>query len=409
MLAPVHRSMDAANTRESEHVKWWKPRAECIGNYISEELASSDIILLQEWWFRDEFVDLFDSLTSHLFHRVSEQRPSGIMATTTPLTVASDKVTKMNNQSLLRMPQQLSLPPPLMREDGMAVLVKKNGNLELVESTKVLTGPSRIGQLVHCRDRNTKRDILIGNSHLSFPGHPDPSINDRRQAHEMQLVSKALANFKSTEANNNRLELIGGDFNSNSRGLAAKRLESRNFVNCASASAEQALSSWGGQINLGVTHRTHRGEDVSVDHIFVRVPGEQASSAKSSSLSPSSKSSSPVVGSSALQLGYLDMQGTRVVDCHRGELQLDGNSVISDHRPVTATLVCPPSSRRQRGNGGFGFLGVNEGRDDKKGETGGVFFKDTPDMRGLVHQPLDPLEPPSYMGMSMKSDSKKGV
>eukprot|EP00521_Asterionellopsis_glacialis_P013531 CAMPEP_0195293402 /NCGR_PEP_ID=MMETSP0707-20130614/12345_1 /TAXON_ID=33640 /ORGANISM="Asterionellopsis glacialis, Strain CCMP134" /LENGTH=404 /DNA_ID=CAMNT_0040354103 /DNA_START=178 /DNA_END=1392 /DNA_ORIENTATION=- len=404
--------MDAANTRESEHAKWWKPRAECIGNYIAEELASSDIILLQEWWFRDEFVDLFDSLTSHLFHRVSEQRPSGIMATTTPPTVASDMITKINNQSLLRMPQQPSSPPPLMREDGMAVLVKKNGNLEFVESTKVLTGPSRIGQLVHCRDRNTKRDILIGNTHLSFPGHSDASINDRRQAHEMQLVSKALANFKSTEANNNRLELIGGDFNSNSRGLAAKRLESRNFVNCASASAEQALSSWGGQINLGVTHRTHRGEDVSVDHIFVRVPGEQASasSATSSSLSASSKSSSsPVVSSSALRLGYLDMQGTRVVECHRGELQLDGNSVISDHRPVTATLACAPSSRRLRGNGGFGILGENDGRDSKNGETGGVFVKDAPDMRGLVHQPLDPLEPPSYMGMSMKSDSKKGM
>ena len=27
----------------------------------------------------------------------------------------------------------------------------------------------------------------------------------------------------------------------------------------------------GGRSNLGVTHRTHRGEDVSVDHVFTRL------------------------------------------------------------------------------------------------------------------------------------------
>ena len=48
ILAPVHRSMNALNHRESEREDWWRPRAEGVAEYISKKFNSSDVILLQE-------------------------------------------------------------------------------------------------------------------------------------------------------------------------------------------------------------------------------------------------------------------------------------------------------------------------------------------------------------------------
>jgi hypothetical protein len=41
ILAPVHRSMDVMNSRESEREDWWRPRAESVAEYIAEKFVSS--------------------------------------------------------------------------------------------------------------------------------------------------------------------------------------------------------------------------------------------------------------------------------------------------------------------------------------------------------------------------------
>jgi len=313
--------MDALNTRESERDEWWRPRAEFLAEYVSQELCNSDVILLQEWWFRPEFEEVFDYHVSGRFHRVAERRPGP------------------------------------GREDGMAVLIKKHGELEIVESLPLLTAPQRIAQLVQCRHRQDDRQVAIANVHLSFPSNPDSVINDRRQACEVQKVARALS-LQQKQSKEPRLEVLGGDFNSNSGGLAARSVENQHkFVNCASAAAEQALSHTGGQVNLGITHKQHDGLFVSVDHIFARM------------MPPSVKESSDILR----QYGYLDATGTRVVDCVRGDLELESPSgfVLSDHRPVTATLEWP-SPREKRLS----------------------LFNDV----DFCNSPLDPLEPPSYMG-----------
>eukprot|EP00978_Attheya_sp_CCMP212_P045694 scaffold356530_cov59-Attheya_sp.AAC.1 len=71
MLAPVHRSMHGKNSdrRESERREWWKPRMTGVAEFVREELGHSDIVLLQEWWFHDEFTELFDDITGSVFHR----------------------------------------------------------------------------------------------------------------------------------------------------------------------------------------------------------------------------------------------------------------------------------------------------------------------------------------------------
>ena len=233
-----------------------------------------------------------------------------------------------------------------MRDDGMCGLVRKKGNLELVKSEKVLTGPQRICQIVQCRERCPEgegRNVFIANTHLSFPGHEDADVNDQRQANEAGIILDALSKAStewdksSTYHNTESLDVVCGDFNSNSCGLAATLVESppHNFVNCASATAEQMLTNIGGQVNIGVTHCNHLGERVSVDHIFLRLAkGTKRSHGAGCRVNVGERSA-------ALALGFLDTKGTRILNVRRGNIHLEGSTVLSDHRPVTAKIAWP--------------------------------------------------------------------
>ena len=338
MLASVHRSMPSAvagatpgeDWRESDRAEWWMPRAKALAKFVASELASSDLILLQEWWNRPEFCDIFDAYTSHIFERVSEQRPGLVRG-------------------------------GIKREDGMAVLIKRTGRLELINSSRICTGPQRIAQIVHCREKyGDKRNVIIGNTHLSFPGGPCQIQNERKQAYEALLVARAVAREGRrlqevcsmdtdsgriedkttifTQCARSHLELIAGDFNSNSCGLAATSLERHpyRYVNSMSASAQQALTaSTGGRLNLGVTHRNHLGETVSVDHVLARLVYHKEGASMGFGCSEA-----------LLRLGYFDSVGTRLLGCQKRRISLEGDSILSDHRPVTALFEWPSTTRR---------------------------------------------------------------
>ena len=315
MLAAVHRSVsedhagvrDGEDWRESDRIEWWKPRAEQVARFVADELSSSDIVLLQEWWTRPEFEDLFDSHTGHLFRRVSERRPGTARG-------------------------------GMEREDGMAVLVRRTGALKLVKSSMLKTGPQRIAQIVTCKEKGrSNRHVIIGNSHLSFPGLLCSIANERRQAYEAHLVARAVAregrHLSSLAECESHLELIAGDFNSNSCALAVQSLEQwHGFVNCMSASALQTQSaSIGGRTELGVTHLNHLGQHVCVDHVMARFIHRDGASKQG-------------CGQALQKMGYFDNGGTRLLACRKRSISLDGDDIISDHRPVTAQFAWPPCS-----------------------------------------------------------------
>lgn len=363
ILAPVHRSMDALHHRESEREDWWRPRAEGVAAYISTQLSSSDVILLQEWWFDARFTTVFDSATGDAFERVAERRPGDAAA-------GGEE-----------------------RCDGLCCLVRRAGALELVASDRVVTGPGRIAQLVHCRERRggdgagAGRHVFLANAHLSFPGDADDGLNQQRQADEATVLLEALARAgTAAPSDDERLEVVCGDFNSNSLGRAAARAEARpyRFVNCASAAALACLAHVGGQVGLGTTHCNHLGERVSVDHIFLRlVAGKDAPppprrgarrNAGGTATAAPQREQSAAQGA-ALALGFLDAKGTRILSVRRGDLQLEvaaarrqRQQLLSDHRPVTATIAWPRATAP-----------------DKEVLTA--------DMYSDVTRPLDPLEP----------------
>ena len=320
ILAPVHRSMPNQpnpdlNQRESEREDWWRPRAEGVAQYIAEKFATSDVVLLQEWWFDESFTSVFDTAIGDTFERVAERRPGS--------AVGQD------------------------RDDGMCCLVRKNGLLEIVKSEKVLTGPQRIAQIVHLQERNINegqggvgRTVFIANTHLSFPGDDNPEVNNQRQANEAKIILDALSKARnecwdttlSFSKEDICLEIVCGDFNSNSCSRAAAYVESKNFVNCVSATANQLLANVGGPVNIGTTHCDHLGNRVSVDHIFLRL-------AKLNDKDKNERVKQERC--SALALGYLDTHGTRVLAVQRDKIVIDGSTVLSDHRPVTAKIAWP--------------------------------------------------------------------
>lgn len=343
--------MNAWNQRESERESWWRPRAEGVAEYILRKFNSSDAVLLQEWWFDERFTTVFDSVVGEAFERVAERRPG---------------------------------EGGRMRDDGMCVLVRKKGRLELLRSEKVLTGTQRIAQIVQCREKCSEgggRSVLIANSHLSFPGHHDPNVNNQRQANEASIIldalSKASAEWCRDTINfpeNECLEVMAGDFNSNSCGLAASLVEAppHDFVNCASAAALGAQCDIGGKVSIGVTHKNHLGERVSVDHIFLRLALRDENDL--GQIHPNG--GIPVRGpqpirdrSAALALGFLDAKGTRILSVRSGNIHLEGSAVLSDHRPVTAKIAWPMRSRPERKEVLSSEIYVN------------------------VTRPLDPLEP----------------
>jgi endonuclease/exonuclease/phosphatase family metal-dependent hydrolase len=185
------------------------------------------------------------------------------------------------------------------------------------------------------------RDVFIANTHLSFPKDEDQIKNDRRQAYEINLIQRALSKVSRSIDDKQVLELICGDFNSEPNGLASAQLESRDFVNCASAKGEA----------MGVTHCAHNGQEMSVDHIFVRVPKQEPTedsvlfepeATLESAFLASSRRKTLLLGyQDPLSLGCIDTIGTQIINVQSSDIKIKGRGVLSDHKPVTATLRWP--------------------------------------------------------------------
>lgn len=284
--------------------------------------SASDIILLQEWWFDQTFGEVFHDILGDQFERAAERRPG-------PIENSVYTYLQQNHDH------------SIIRDDGMACLVNKSGKLDLVSSSKVLTGPERIAQIVHCKEKHESgsgRDVFVANTHLSFPKDVDQVKNDRRQAYEINLIQRALSKVSSS-TDGETLELICGDFNSEPNGLASAQLEMRDFVNCASIKGE----------TMGVTHCAHTGEEMSADRIFVRLPqqrrmqiGSEVELTFEKNLVTSTSRKTLSIGyQDPLSLGCIDTVGTEVVTVRSEDIRIKGHGVLSDHKPVTAVLRWP--------------------------------------------------------------------
>uniref|UniRef100_A0A7S3K3X5 Endonuclease/exonuclease/phosphatase domain-containing protein n=1 Tax=Aureoumbra lagunensis TaxID=44058 RepID=A0A7S3K3X5_9STRA len=218
-LAPIHRSVDEEESydlREGDDIDLWLPRAHDLLSFMADALEGVDVICMQEWWFDTTWVSLFEETCGDEYQIISARR----------------KGIHPHNGS--------------PRSDGVATLISKSLNIEDTQTVDLSTG--RVALIHQISSPNLPR-IIIGNMHAPFP------YDDNAKAIQIEHVHSVAS---AIEAMHPEVAIIAGDLNSGGKEPPAQLLTS-NF----------------GYTNVGavddlVTHRTHLGDDVQYDHIFVK-------------------------------------------------------------------------------------------------------------------------------------------
>lgn len=116
----------------------------------------------------------------------------------------------------------------------------------------------RVAALIHLR-QSSSAQYLVGNTHLTFP-HDDYDVQLRGQ--QITRFVDAMEDYKRTRFGNNHRAvptILAGDFNGDSQDFVYKYVTGRHFK----SSVFEVLGR-----EMGVTHQTHKGDEVSVDFLF---------------------------------------------------------------------------------------------------------------------------------------------
>ncbi|CAF4431293.1 unnamed protein product [Didymodactylos carnosus] len=140
ILAPVYKCLETESHRESENDKLWKPRHSHIIELLKS--TSAHILCLQEFWFNQDFIQLYESDLSKEYKFFYRQRTH-------------------------------------YADDGLVILISKqeqNGfKLEIIDRYDCLlyNVGNRVGLLLRiCLtiiDTNQASDFLLLSLHLTFP------------------------------------------------------------------------------------------------------------------------------------------------------------------------------------------------------------------------------------------------
>lgn len=299
MLAPVYKRLSQLDIttgyrkREASNTQLWKARSEQTINFFKQNLFSStDIIGLQEFWLTDDHY-------LHFFTKAFKDYDYGMYS----LQRTGDK------------------------SDAVVILVK-NTVFEMLQSENVYlcNEGDRVALLLWLRHRITGKEILVANTHLSFPH----TLSDRmNQMQQMKKLTLAMDKFAQRNGIRHVTRLIMGDFNVESNSPVCDHLRNSGFYSCfevhppengpsnvgeSSDAADSDSDNEGNKVvkasrtdpndidddrdsdyhknkaqNKGnssldgscpkplvsfVSHRNHHQEEVGVDHIFVK-PGSR--------------------------------------------------------------------------------------------------------------------------------------
>ena len=294
MLAPVYKRLSSLDLstgyrkREASNTTLWKARGEQTLKFFDEELfKTTDIIGLQEFWLTDRsYLQYFTkAFQEHNYGMYSLQR-------------TGDK------------------------SDAVVLLVK-NTIFEMIQSENVYlcSEGDRVALLLWLKHRITGKEMLVANTHLSFPH----TLADRmNQMQQMKKLTNAMDNFAQRHGIRHVTRLVMGDFNVESNSPVCDHLRNSGFYSCFEVhppendaspeieTFETAVSDSPSQEededdpsivkNLHyqhddhrdedypanrrpdglcpkplvsfVSHRNHHQEEVGVDHIFVK-PGSR--------------------------------------------------------------------------------------------------------------------------------------
>ena len=242
--------------------------------------------------------------------------------------------------------------------DAVAIVVKTSEFDILARHNVNLNSLDRIALLLWLRHKATGKNLLLANTHLSFP---HTSLDRMFQMRQMSTLVSEMDLFEKRH----KLEaaavtrVIMGDFNVEAWSPVCAHLRQEGYVSGLDATTprrpgQDALLVAGqgeegeaeGEGNRRaykpwVSHRTHRGEDLGVDHIFVKPELEWGSESGDAGAQGAGAGAGPGAGavSSPLPVGGVFVGEALVLPTEIPSESWPLDFTVSDHRPVRVRLV----------------------------------------------------------------------
>lgn len=198
MLAPCYKrisgdvSSNGRRERESDRTVMWNQRAADTITFFEEELLpSSSILALQEFWLNEEYASKFSDCLTQEGYDLKTLKRSG---------------SKM---------------------DAVAIAIRK-ADFEIMGSEDVYlcSVGDRVALLLWLRHRRSGKNIIIANTHLSFPHNVFDRMNQMRQ---MRKLTDAIDRYCKDNEVGPSTKIITGDFNSEVRSSVCDHLRASGY------------------------------------------------------------------------------------------------------------------------------------------------------------------------------------
>jgi len=340
LLAPCYKRLakrdevTGRRKRESSDYGTWNRRAINTMDFFDKVLyPSSDIIAFQELWLDNDYLKLItDSITKSNYSICTLQRTGE----------KNDAVALAYNNKLFSIKGQ--------------------------EHIYLCSQGDRVALLLWLCHNPTNKNLLVASTHLSFPHNVFDRMNQMRQ---MQTLTEAIDMYVNKNNVGAATNIILGDFNVEGKSPVCDHLRDSGYFSSfeviAPLNSHKDLNNPEKPLKF-VSHRTHRNEDLGVDHIFFKPELEYDQSAKHFQVTTASTSndvtSSVIVNATASNIhdnikdipnvvvksskksaapkeciGGVFVSETVVYPLSLSSAVWNEDFTISDHRPIGSTLI----------------------------------------------------------------------
>ena len=238
MLAPCYkrlaeRDLLGRNRREAD-VDWRERADETLTFFEGQLLQDFQIVSLQEFWLQDEYQKQFKRLVSRLGYSLHTLRRH-----------------------------------PTRKEDAVATMVQTSVfHVKSYDNIFLCSTSDRVALVLWLEHRETKKNIIVANTHLSFP-HSARDMDN--QMSQMKFLLQAIDNFATSKCGcPEATRIVMGDFNVESSSEVCDLLRLGGYRSCIDTSPPPIVRGDDKVSRRFVSHRTHRHEDLGVDHIFFK-------------------------------------------------------------------------------------------------------------------------------------------
>ncbi|EDO42100.1 predicted protein [Nematostella vectensis] len=237
ILAPCYNRLRGWwSAWESSKPNLYMRRSQSIIDMLKEQ-PHLDAICLQEFWFNHDVEDLFESKLGDKY-----------------------RILKLKRQGY--------------KMDGLAILLHRSASLLGVQSFNFDDYGNRVALLLHIALPDQDKQVILATTHISYCHN---ILDEYVRMSQVKKVVSGIDKFLKQKELHSIPVILTGDFNSPETNPVYQFVKGSGF-----ASSYKVVNGR----EAGVTHKDHRGRELSVDYIFYRNSGSCAISPKSSIMLP---------------------------------------------------------------------------------------------------------------------------